>query len=106
MSEEPRFGDHGLITAVIQDAQTQRVLMVAQMNREAWEATLRTRLATFWSRSRQQLWVKGETSGNRLHVESVELDCDADSVLLRVHPDGPACHTGTTSCFDAGGAVL
>ena len=97
---QPRFaGDGGLITAVVQDASSGDVLMVAHMNRDAWETTLRTRRATFYSRSRQRLWEKGETSGNTMHVRDVTLDCDGDAVLLSVHPDGPACHTGERSCF-------
>jgi phosphoribosyl-AMP cyclohydrolase len=96
---QPRFGDDGLITAVVQDADTSEVLMVAHMNREAWEATLRTRRATFYSRSRQRLWEKGETSGNTMHLRAVRIDCDGDAVLLEVHPDGPACHTGERTCF-------
>jgi phosphoribosyl-AMP cyclohydrolase len=96
---EPRFGDDGLVTAVVQDATTSEVLMVAHMNRAAWAATLATRRATFFSRSRQRLWEKGETSGNTLHVKEIRIDCDADSVLLRVDADGPACHTGERSCF-------
>ena len=101
MSEptEPRFSSDGLVTAVVQDADTDAVLMVAHMNRAAWEATLRTRRVTFFSRSRQELWEKGETSGNTMHLRAVRIDCDGDAVLLRVHPDGPACHTGERSCF-------
>ena len=96
---KPRFGDDGLITAVVQDATTSEVLMVAHMNEAAWEATLLHRRATFFSRSRRRLWEKGETSGNTMHVRDVRIDCDGDSVLLRVHADGPACHTGERSCF-------
>ena len=96
---EPRFGDDGLVTAVVQDAATLEVLMVAHMNRAAWDATRSTGRATFFSRSRQRLWEKGETSGNTMHVHEIRLDCDADAVLLRVAPDGPACHTGERSCF-------
>jgi phosphoribosyl-AMP cyclohydrolase len=96
---QPRFGDDGLITAVVQDDATSEVLMVAHMNREAWDATLRTRRATFFSRSRQRLWEKGETSGNTMHVRAVRIDCDGDAVLLSVHADGPACHTGERTCF-------
>ena len=86
MSEVPgaRFGDDGLITAVVQDATTSDVLMVAHMNREAWETTLRTRRATFFSRSRRRLWEKGETIGNTMHVRTVRIDCDGDAVLLHV----------------------
>ena len=96
---QPAFGADGLVTAVLQDAATGAVLTVAHMNREAWEETLRTGMAVFWSRSRQTLWRKGETSGNVMRVVSVALDCDADAVLLRAEPAGPACHTGATSCF-------
>jgi phosphoribosyl-AMP cyclohydrolase len=96
---EPQFGDDGLVTTVVQDATTSEVLMVAHMNREAWEATLRTRRATFFSRSRQRLWEKGETSGNAMHVRGVRIDCDGDAVLLEVDADGPACHTGERTCF-------
>ena len=96
---QPHFGDDGLVTAVVQDAATSEVLMVAHMNRDAWEATLRTGRATFFSRSRGRLWEKGETSGNTMHVRAVRIDCDGDAVLLRVHADGPACHTGERTCF-------
>lgn len=101
MSDEaaPRFGEDGLITAVLQDATTSDVLMVGHMNREAWSATLRSGRATFFSRSRHRLWEKGETSGNTMHVQEIRIDCDGDAVLLRVEPDGPACHTGERSCF-------
>lgn len=95
----PKFGPDGLVAAIAQDATTREVLTLAYMNREAWEATLRTRRATFWSRSRQELWEKGATSGNTLHVRDIKLDCDQDAVLLLVDPAGPACHTGATSCF-------
>lgn len=96
---QPRFGPDGLVPAIAQDATTGAVLTLAYMNRDAWEATLRTRHATFWSRSRSELWEKGATSGNTLHVHSIKLDCDSDAVLLLVDPAGPACHTGATSCF-------
>lgn len=89
-----------LVTAVAQDAATGRVLMVAWMDAEALDRTLRSGVATYYSRSRQELWVKGATSGNRQHVVDVALDCDGDAVLVRVHPEGPACHTGLESCFD------
>ena len=91
----------GLVTAVVQDAGSAEVLMVAHMNREAYEATLVTRRATFWSRSRERLWQKGETSGNSMRIIQVRLDCDGDAVLLLVEPAGPACHTGARSCFVA-----
>jgi len=96
---EPAFGADGLVTAVVQDATTSEVLMVAHMNRAAWDATRATGRATFFSRSRQRLWEKGETSGNTMHVKEIRLDCDSDAVLLTVHADGPACHTGERSCF-------
>ncbi|MEA2645571.1 MAG: phosphoribosyl-AMP cyclohydrolase [Chloroflexota bacterium] len=89
----------GLVTAVAVDAGTGEVLMVAHMNEDAYRRTRETGHAWFWSRSRERLWEKGETSGNRLDVESVTLDCDGDAVLLRVSPHGPACHTGARSCF-------
>ena len=90
----------GLVPAIIQDASTRKVLMLAYMNEEAYDKTLETGLATFWSRSRKQLWTKGETSGNYLHVREILADCDADTLLVYVDPDGPACHRGTVSCFD------
>jgi phosphoribosyl-AMP cyclohydrolase len=89
-----------LVTAVAQHADSGRVLMVAWMDGAALAQTLRTRLATYYSRSRQELWVKGATSGNVQHVVGVEVDCDGDAVLLRVRPEGPACHAGLVSCFD------
>lgn len=91
--------------AVVQDGADGRVLMVAWMDQTALAATLRTGLATFWSRSRQRLWQKGETSGNTLAVIDVRSDCDGDALLVRVNATGPACHTGLRSCFDAGDDV-
>jgi len=91
----------GLVCAVAQDALTLQVLMVAWMDRAALEETVTSGEATFFSRSRQERWRKGETSGNTLKVESIGLDCDGDTVLLSVTPAGPACHLGTTSCFGA-----
>jgi phosphoribosyl-AMP cyclohydrolase len=99
VSAQPRFGADGLVPAVVQDAGSGAVLMLAYMNDVAWQRTLQTRQAWFWSRSRGELWEKGATSGNRMNVVEVRLDCDDDSVLLRVEPTGPACHTGETSCF-------
>jgi phosphoribosyl-ATP pyrophosphohydrolase/phosphoribosyl-AMP cyclohydrolase len=93
------FDERGLIVAVAQDAATGTVLMVAYMDREALARTIESGQAHFWSRSRQTLWHKGETSGNVLHVESIQADCDADALVLSVHPTGPACHTGRRSCF-------
>ena len=89
----------GLVPAVVQDAHSHRVLMLGYVSRESLQVTVDTGLATFYSRSRQCLWTKGETSGNRLRVVSLEGDCDADALLLRVEPEGPTCHLGRTSCF-------
>ena len=94
-----QFDASGLIPAVVQDAATGEVLMVAWMNAEALERTLATRLTHFWSRSRQALWQKGETSGHRQHVDAVYADCDADTLLVLAHPEGVACHTGSRTCF-------
>jgi phosphoribosyl-ATP pyrophosphohydrolase/phosphoribosyl-AMP cyclohydrolase len=93
------FDAHGLVPAIAQDALSGEVRMLAYMTREALEATVKTGVATFWSRSRAALWVKGETSGNTLAVRELLLDCDGDCVLLRVEPRGPTCHTGAPSCF-------
>ena len=95
-----RFGADGLIAAVVQDAMDGRVLMVGWQDAEALEATRRTGEVHFHSRSRDALWRKGETSGNRLDVVGIEMDCDADAVLIRARPAGPTCHTGARSCFD------
>ena len=89
----------GLITTVIQDATTKQVLMVAYMNAESLEKTMTTGETWFWSRSRNMLWHKGETSGNTQTVHAIAVDCDADTLLITVNPAGPACHTGHTSCF-------
>jgi phosphoribosyl-AMP cyclohydrolase len=90
----------GLIPAIIQDAATGEVLMLGYMNRESWETTLKTKRASFWSRSRQKLWIKGETSGHFQEVQEVRLDCDGDTLLLKVNQiGGAACHTGFRSCF-------
>ena len=97
--DELRFDEHGLIPAVVQEADTGEVLMVAWMDRRALDATLSTGLSHFWSRSREQLWRKGETSGHTQHVEGVYVDCDADVLLVQVHQDGVACHTGSRTCF-------
>ncbi len=94
-----RWDEHGLITAVVQDARTNQVLMVAWMNADALRLTEQTGEAHFWSRSRGELWHKGATSGNTMHVVELRVDCDADTLLLLVNPAGPACHTGETSCF-------
>ena len=96
------WDERGLVTTVVQDASTQRVLMVAWMDRTALAATAATGQAHFWSRSREELWRKGATSGNTMEVKAMALDCDGDSVLMAVDPAGPACHRGTSSCFDSG----
>ncbi|MEJ2540029.1 MAG: bifunctional phosphoribosyl-AMP cyclohydrolase/phosphoribosyl-ATP diphosphatase HisIE [Gemmatimonadota bacterium] len=102
--DDLRFDDHGLLPVVAQDAADGRVLMVAWANREALERSLAGGELTFWSRSRKALWTKGETSGNVLEVVSLHADCDSDTVLARVRPTGPACHTGESTCFGAGTA--
>ena len=99
-----RFDDRGLLPVVVQDAETGAVLMVAWANREALERTLATGSMHFWSRSRSELWRKGGTSGNVQHLVSLHADCDGDTLLARVRPAGPACHTGETTCFGAGAA--
>ncbi|RVT94275.1 phosphoribosyl-AMP cyclohydrolase [Sphingomonas crocodyli] len=108
---QPKYDAAGLITAVVTDHATSEVLMLAHMNAEALDATIRTREATFFSRSRGRLWKKGETSGNVMRVVELRIDCDQDAVWMRCEPAGPACHTGERSCFyriiatDAEGAV-
>ena len=96
---ELKYDAVGLIPAVVQDATDGAVLMMAWMNAEAFTLTCQTGEAYFWSRSRQALWRKGETSGNIMHVQEIRVDCDADTLLLKVIPAGPACHTGERSCF-------
>ena len=94
------FDDRGLIPAIVQDFHTKRVLTLAYMNRESLEITLREGYTCFWSRSRSELWRKGETSGNRQRVVKITADCDADALCVEVIKDGPACHLGTDSCFE------
>lgn len=94
-----KFNERGLIPAIVQDVNTKEVLMMAWMNQEALETTIRTGKATYWSRSRNRLWVKGETSGHFQTVENIRYDCDADTLLLFVQQQGVACHTGSKSCF-------
>jgi phosphoribosyl-ATP pyrophosphohydrolase/phosphoribosyl-AMP cyclohydrolase len=96
---QPKWNEQGLAPAIVQDAKTGQVLMLAWMNAEAWQITQETSEAHFWSRSRQSLWHKGETSGNVQHVVEIRLDCDEDTILLLVESAGPACHTGQRSCF-------
>ncbi|NNE70496.1 MAG: bifunctional phosphoribosyl-AMP cyclohydrolase/phosphoribosyl-ATP diphosphatase HisIE [Rhodothermales bacterium] len=91
--------ENGLAPAIVQDASTGAVLMLGYMNREALDLTRQTGKVTFWSRSRQALWVKGETSGNFLHALDLAVDCDSDAILIQARPDGPTCHTGTTTCW-------
>jgi phosphoribosyl-AMP cyclohydrolase / phosphoribosyl-ATP pyrophosphohydrolase len=97
--EKAKFGADGLIPAIVQDAHTREVLTVAYMNKQALQLTIEKNETWFWSRSRQQLWHKGETSGNSQKVTKLSLDCDNDAVLVEVEPLGPACHTGSYSCF-------
>ncbi|MEO8356644.1 MAG: phosphoribosyl-AMP cyclohydrolase [Chloroflexota bacterium] len=99
MKDEIKYDANGLIPAIVQDANTNEVLMLAYMNAESLGLTLSTGETHFWSRSRQQLWHKGATSGNVQRVVEVRMDCDADTLLLRVDPAGPACHTGNETCF-------
>ena len=94
-----RFDDKGLACAVIQHVETGQVLMVGYVNADALERTLRDGKAWFWSRSRQGLWLKGETSGHFLHVKEIRIDCDGDALVLKCDPVGPTCHTNETSCF-------
>ncbi|MGH2635033.1 MAG: phosphoribosyl-AMP cyclohydrolase [Actinomycetota bacterium] len=98
-ADDLRFDERGLIPAVVQDAVNGDVLMMAWMNRESLERTIDERRTVFWSRSRRELWRKGDTSGHVQHVEEVRADCDGDVLLIRVHQVGAACHTGERSCF-------
>jgi phosphoribosyl-AMP cyclohydrolase len=94
-----KFDDKGLIPAVVQDDDSDEVLMVAWVNEESLDLTQQTGVVHFWSRSRNTLWKKGETSGNLLNLREIYVDCDADTLLMKVKPTGPACHTGSRSCF-------
>jgi phosphoribosyl-AMP cyclohydrolase len=93
------FGERGLVPAIVQDAENGDVLMMAWMNADSLALTVSEGRTVFWSRSRQELWRKGETSGHIQHVEEIRVDCDADALLIRVHQDGAACHTGERTCF-------
>jgi phosphoribosyl-ATP pyrophosphohydrolase/phosphoribosyl-AMP cyclohydrolase len=93
--------DSGLVPAIVQDAGDGTVLMLGWMNREALQRTLESDLVTFYSRSRERMWMKGETSGHTLHLSSIASDCDSDAILVRAWPKGPTCHTGTRSCFES-----
>jgi phosphoribosyl-AMP cyclohydrolase len=97
--KELKLDSNGLIPAVVQDNSSNAVLMVAWMNMDALQLTLETGETHFWSRSRDELWHKGATSGNFMHVQEILVDCDADTLLVRVDPAGPACHTGSITCF-------
>lgn len=98
--EELKFDENGLIPAIVINAATKKVLMLAYMNKESLKISEEKNLACFWSRSRQELWLKGDTSGNYQHIVSITTDCDRDTLLVAVTPDGPACHLGTESCFE------
>ena len=98
--EEIKFDEKGLVPAIVVDADTNQVLTLAYMNEESLRISLEKKLTCFWSRSRQELWLKGETSGNYQHIVSITADCDRDALVVKVKPDGPACHLGTWSCFD------
>ena len=100
MQTELKFDKDGLIPAIVQDAASKKVLTLAYMNRESLEISLKTGKTCFWSRSRKQLWLKGETSGNYQHIVEIRRDCDSDALLVLVEKDGLACHLGSDSCFD------
>ena len=95
-----KFDDKGLIPAIVVDAVTKRVLTLAYMNEESLRISMEKGQTCFWSRSRQELWLKGETSGNYQHIVSITADCDRDALVVMVEPEGPACHIGTDSCFE------
>lgn len=97
--ENLKFDEKGLIPAIVQDAETRVVLMLGYMNRESLEKTLTSGLVCFYSRSRQKLWTKGEESGNFLYLKEIKVDCDQDTLLIKVAPAGPTCHTGTDTCW-------
>lgn len=97
--DELKFDEKGLIPAIVVDASTKQVLTLAYMNKESLKISMEKNLTCFYSRSRQELWLKGETSGNYQHIVSITADCDNDALVVEVNPDGPACHTGSTSCF-------
>ncbi|MCQ2447266.1 MAG: bifunctional phosphoribosyl-AMP cyclohydrolase/phosphoribosyl-ATP diphosphatase HisIE [Clostridia bacterium] len=98
--DELKFDEKGLIPAIVVDAITKKVLTLAYMNKESLQISMEKELTCFWSRSRNELWLKGETSGNYQHIVSITADCDKDALVVVVEPDGPACHLGTTSCFE------
>lgn len=98
--ETLKFDEKGLIPAIVVDAISKKVLTLAYMNRESLQISMEKGLTCFWSRSRNELWLKGETSGNYQHIVSITADCDQDALVVTVEPDGPACHTGSVSCFE------
>ena len=98
--DELKFDEKGLIPAIVVDSITKKVLTLAYMNKESLKISMEKELTCFWSRSRQKLWLKGETSGNYQHIVSITADCDTDALVVVVEPDGPACHLGTASCFE------
>ena len=98
--DELKFDEKGLIPAIVVDAENGKVLTLAYMNRESLQISMEKGLTCFWSRSREELWLKGETSGNYQHIVSITADCDRDALIVKVEKDGPACHTGTESCFN------
>ena len=98
--DELKFDEKGLIPAIVVDAVSKRVLTLAYMNKESLKISMEKELTCFWSRSRNELWLKGETSGNYQHIVSITADCDKDALVIMVEPDGPACHLGTASCFE------
>ena len=98
--DELKFDEKGLIPAIVVDDETEKVLTLAYMNRESLKISMEKGLTCFFSRSRQELWLKGETSGNYQHIVSITADCDGDALVVMVEPEGPACHLGTTSCFE------
>ena len=106
--EDIKFGSDGLVPAIVQDAGTGEVLMAAYMNKESLKLSIETGRATFWSRSRKELWEKGKTSGNYMYIKEIRTDCDGDCLLVLAEPAGPACHTGKRTCFfrDINGAEL
>ncbi len=97
--DDLKFDEKGLIPAIVVDHKSKKVLTLAYMSRESLQISMERRLTCFWSRSRKTLWLKGETSGNYQHIISITSDCDDDALVIEVEPDGPACHTGTFSCF-------
>ncbi len=98
--DELKFDEKGLIPAIVVDAKTKKVLTLAYMNKESLAISMEKKLTCFWSRSRQELWLKGETSGNYQHIVSITADCDKDALVVKVEADGPACHLGTETCFE------